>query len=101
VALRTFELEALAAGIDLPERLADLYRWPSWWTEAACVDQSRHLFFPERGEPTAPAKAVCAGCPARAACLAWALEQGPTLHGVFGGTSMGEGRALASSSIAA
>jgi WhiB family redox-sensing transcriptional regulator len=37
----------------------------------------------------AAAKAVCAACPARVACLEWALEAGET-EGVWGGTTPGE-----------
>jgi WhiB family redox-sensing transcriptional regulator len=38
------------------------------------------------------AKAVCAGCPVRSACLVFALER--DLEGVWGGTTEDERRAL-------
>lgn len=48
-------------------------------------------FYPERGghRNEAAAKALCATCPAKAACLAHALEHGET-HGVWGGTTPDE-----------
>lgn len=60
---------------------------------AACVEHDPEVWFPRplqgRPQPTrqAPgeaAKAVCAGCPERAPCLAYALEQAIP-HGVWGG----------------
>jgi WhiB family redox-sensing transcriptional regulator len=39
------------------------------------------------------AKAVCAACPARAACLEWALEACET-EGIWGGTTPGERAAI-------
>lgn len=48
---------------------------PDWW-------------FPERGQTTRRAKAICARCPVTEPCLAWALENGEP--GVWGGTSEGE-----------
>jgi WhiB family redox-sensing transcriptional regulator len=54
---------------------------PAWW-------------FPERGQPLEPAKAVCRRCAEREACLAWALVQGSKLSGVWGGTSELERRKL-------
>lgn len=64
----------------------------SWRTDAACKGIDPDLFFPERGEPTAQIKAVCEGCPVRAECLAFALEdEGP---GIWGGTSERERQKL-------
>lgn len=60
---------------------------------AACrsPDINPGLFFPERGEPTAPAKKICAGCPNRIDCREWALSVPPRLlAGVWGGTSQRE-----------
>lgn len=57
------------------------------------------LFFPVADEGTeafereaAPARALCAGCPVRAACLDYALETGQD-YGIWGGTSPAERRA--------
>ena len=65
----------------------------SWVLRANCVGIDAELFFPDRGEPTRHAKAVCAGCEVRAECLDYALETGQKF-GVWGGTSERERRAL-------
>lgn len=71
-----------------------------WRARAACADVDPEVFFPvgESGpvleRQVAEAKAVCAGCPVRAECLAWALAVLP--HGVAGGLSAEERRGLAS-----
>ena len=49
-------------GIDLHERR------PSWQSQAACRGMGTAIFYPERGEIAAKAKAVCEGCPVRKAC---------------------------------
>lgn len=64
---------------------------------AACRSEDPELFFPvsEVGpgmRQVIEAKAVCAGCPVRSACLAFALER--DLEGVWGGTTEDERRAL-------
>jgi WhiB family transcriptional regulator, redox-sensing transcriptional regulator len=69
-----------------------------WRQRAACRDQDPELFFPvsEIGpgaRQADQAKAVCAGCPVRAACLEYALDNGLD-HGIFGGTTETERRAL-------
>lgn len=64
-----------------------------WADLANCRGVDPGLFFPERGEPTAEAKAVCAGCVVRADCLDYALVNGEK-HGVWGGKSERERRGL-------
>jgi WhiB family redox-sensing transcriptional regulator len=65
---------------------------PGWMAEAACAGLDTNLFFPGRDAKAdqAAAKAVCAGCPVRDACLDEALY-GPQAAsddaGVFGGTT--------------
>lgn len=59
----------------------------------ACAGLDLAWFFPERGEPTGPAKAVCRGCPVREACLEYALAAGETF-GIWGGMSERERRRL-------
>jgi WhiB family redox-sensing transcriptional regulator len=44
------------------------------------------LFHPGRGESTAAAEAVCAGCPVRVDCLEYALAAGEKF-GIWGGVS--------------
>jgi hypothetical protein len=64
----------------------------------ACRDVDPELFFPvaESGPlyeaQVAQAKAVCAGCPIRAQCLAFALERLP--YGIAGGMTAGERAAV-------
>jgi WhiB family redox-sensing transcriptional regulator len=43
-------------------------------------------FFPERGDPVLPAKALCNGCEVKSECLATALAD-PSLVGIWGGTT--------------
>lgn len=64
----------------------ELRRADSWVAHAACAGQPASWFFPERGESTAEAKAICADCPVRVPCLEWALETN-TNFGIWGGTS--------------
>ena len=59
---------------------------PAWWAQAACRQRPDVNFFPELGESTARAKAVCSACEARDACLAFAEAEGLD-HGVWGGLS--------------
>jgi WhiB family redox-sensing transcriptional regulator len=69
-----------------------------WRQRAACRDQDPELFFPlsEVGpgaQQVERAKSVCARCPVRAECLAYALDDGLD-HGIFGGATETERRAL-------
>lgn len=64
-----------------------------WKPFANCSGLDPDLFFPERGEPTAPAKEVCSVCVVRAECLEYALV-GRETYGVWGGTSEQERRRL-------
>lgn len=65
-----------------------------WWrSRAACRTAAPDLFFPETGENAAAAKAICAACPVRAECLAYAVSV-PEGHGVFGGLSEKERRGM-------
>jgi len=57
-----------------------------WMKEGACRDMDPDLFFPERGESTREAKAVCQECPVRVDCLTYALENS-IKHGIWGGLS--------------
>src|SRR5215207_5779220 len=58
------------------------------WASALCAQVDPELFFPEKGQPSGPAKAVCAACPVTALCLA---TFGPLVdHGVVGGLTAQE-----------
>jgi WhiB family redox-sensing transcriptional regulator len=61
-------------------------RRPDWQLDAACRYAEGVTFFPERGEPTEPAKAVCARCPVDLLCELQALEL-DTEHGIWAGQS--------------
>jgi WhiB family transcriptional regulator, redox-sensing transcriptional regulator len=65
----------------------------SWQDRAACRGADPDLFFPERGESADPARQICARCPVRQPCLAYALDIGIT-QGVWGGLAERERRVL-------
>lgn len=73
----------------------------AWRTWAACTPgrsllhprQIAEIFFPERGESTAPARALCADCPAKKGCLDYAVATGEK-HGIWGGRSERERRRM-------
>lgn len=69
-----------------------------WRQRAACKDEDPELFFPVSdigpgARQTAQAKGVCARCPVRAECLAYALETGLD-SGIFGGATERDRRRL-------
>jgi len=72
---------ALALLPDGPDRAV-----PGWWDDAPCAGLDPNEFYPVRGQATGHLRALCAGCPVRAACLASALYNGE-MHGWWGGTS--------------
>jgi WhiB family transcriptional regulator, redox-sensing transcriptional regulator len=70
-----------------------------WWLLAACRYEDPDLFFPVSAigkslQQAAEAKAVCAGCPVRAECLAFALRT-KQVHGIWGGMTEEERRQAA------
>ena len=72
----------------------DLY-WDEWQTAGACRTgnpEMTRLFFPQRGESTRPAKAVCRTCPVMEQCREHALVNNEK-HGIWGGMSERERRA--------
>ena len=69
-----------------------------WWLLAACQSADPELFFPiseaGAGQAQTPrAKAICAACTVRQACLNYAVKS-RQIHGVWGGTSEEERRPL-------
>jgi len=76
---------ALQAGIDMLE-LEEIVDRPSWQADALCRERPDVDFFPPRGAPTEPARAVCAECLCRAECLGYAFARSD-IHGMWGGTS--------------
>jgi WhiB family redox-sensing transcriptional regulator len=57
----------------------------NWIAQAACAGVDPDLFFPSKGEASDAAKALCAGCPVKGECLAFALDH--HCQGIWGGTS--------------
>ncbi|ABS03252.1 WhiB family transcriptional regulator [Kineococcus radiotolerans] len=56
----------------------------AWMQDALCAQVDTDVFFPEQGESSRPAKAICARCEVRDQCLQLALDNGER-HGVWGG----------------
>jgi WhiB family transcriptional regulator, redox-sensing transcriptional regulator len=79
------------------EVLVEVVRELEWTRRAACgslpVRKADRIFFPERGGSSKPARTICARCPVRAECLAYALEKGEAF-GIWGGASERERREL-------
>jgi len=70
------------------------------WAGAACQGVDPELFFvpdaervTDRQRREVEAKAICASCPVRAACLAYALDTGQ-VFGIWGGADEDERRAM-------
>lgn len=59
---------------------------PEWQLRAACADRPDLDWFSQAPAEIAAVKAVCTGCAAQGACLAWALDTGEP-EGVWGGQS--------------
>jgi len=83
-----------------PPRRPDLPSPPMSLTDAACKGEDLGLFFgPDaefvtaRRDREANAKAICARCPVRPDCLAYALATGEA-YGVWGGATEDERRAM-------
>jgi WhiB family redox-sensing transcriptional regulator len=64
-----------------------------WRLEAACIGEDIDLFFPITDNDAGPAKAICATCPVREACLEWAMASRQE-DGVWGGLTGDERRRL-------
>jgi WhiB family transcriptional regulator, redox-sensing transcriptional regulator len=70
-----------------------------WWSGAACSTADPELFFPISSSgpalrQTTQAKAICARCQVRQACLGYALDAGPVVQGIWGGTTETERRLI-------
>jgi len=79
-----------------PRSLAAPARFAARWRElAACRGTDLEVFFPERGESAGPAREVCAACQVRQPCLDYAITN-RIAHGIWGGLTERERRALQS-----
>ena len=64
----------------------------TWWKQAACADTDKDVFYPPKANDVnyraivAAAKAICATCPVRDACLEYALDNNEEF-GIWGGTT--------------
>lgn len=57
-----------------------------WMADGLCQQADPDAWFPEKGQPVEPARSICAGCPVRAECLAYALATDQRF-GIWGGLS--------------
>ncbi len=64
---------------------------PAWHADALCREYPGVSFYPERGQPTGPAKAICGRCAVRQDCEA-AARANAEEFGVWGGLSAQERR---------
>jgi hypothetical protein len=61
-----------------------------WVKDRACGDAPRGTFFPTKGGNAASRAVIaryCNNCPVRVDCLDYAMEAGPMLTGIWGGTT--------------
>jgi hypothetical protein len=65
----------------------------AWMAEALCAQVDPELFVPDTGGSTRPAKQVCATCPVRTECLAYALAHRERF-GIWGGVVERERRRI-------
>ena len=61
-----------------------------WTADALCAKSDPEAFFPEKGQSSARARAICLQCRVRNPCLDYALRSPVPLYGVWGGTTVSE-----------
>lgn len=66
---------------------------PTWMELGECRGVDVEMMFPDRGESTKAAKAMCRRCEVQAECLAYAMNNGEKF-GIWGGLSEHERRRL-------
>jgi WhiB family redox-sensing transcriptional regulator len=64
-----------------------------WSVHALCATSDPEMFFPPGDSPAAGARQICAQCPVRRQCLAYAVAAGEP-HGIWGGLDPDERRSL-------
>lgn len=67
---------------------------PDWMDRAICAQTDPEAFYPDVGESSYPAKAICRRCPVIVECLGHALNTNER-HGIWGGTTPRERRIMA------
>jgi WhiB family transcriptional regulator, redox-sensing transcriptional regulator len=65
-------------------------KWSAW---ALCTDIDPEIFFPPNDRPASDAREVCASCPVRRPCLAYAIAADEP-SGIWGGLTTEERRTL-------
>lgn len=55
-----------------------------WAARASCAETDPETFFPPHGDPATQARQICARCPVRDDCLAYALDADERF-GIWGG----------------
>jgi WhiB family transcriptional regulator, redox-sensing transcriptional regulator len=69
-------------------------QFPSWQLDdIPCARRDPEIWFPDHAVGARKAKELCAGCPSKTPCLAFAVRHNIT-DGVFGGASPNERRIL-------
>ena len=56
----------------------------TWTARARCAETDPEIFFPPADDPASEARRVCAQCPVRKDCLAYALDADEQ-YGIWGG----------------
>ncbi|HZT64548.1 MAG TPA: WhiB family transcriptional regulator [Acidimicrobiales bacterium] len=64
-----------------------------WRPAAACLGADPEIFFPERGQASDRAKAICLSCPVRIECLTWSVVTCER-QGIWGGVAERTRRSL-------
>ena len=64
-----------------------------WAARARCADIDPEIFFPPHDDPATEARQICARCPVRDECLAYALDADER-YGIWGGLDPDERRNL-------
>jgi WhiB family transcriptional regulator, redox-sensing transcriptional regulator len=69
-----------------------------WTSQARCTQTDQELWFPPKGDPGAPARAICMQCEVRIECLAYGTRADE--HGIWGGLNRIERRSLLNAFLA-
>jgi hypothetical protein len=78
--------------------LDELLIRPRWQRSGLCASTTGVSWFPAKGEPVEPAKAICRRCPVIDECLDFALTVGGSLEGIWAAHRNGSDDTLAGSS---